>query len=228
MTHSDAVPFSITAHRLSPTARSTVYRNKERAQTDRDWLYRILDAGLLCHFGVEIGGSPRVVPTGYGRVGETLYLHGSTGASSLREAMQGKEICVTVTQVDAIVYSRSLMHHSMNYKSAMVHGVPRAVTDADEKWAALRAICQQLAPGSWDYARQPSKRELAATSVLALDLYEAAVKVRAGGPSDDQEDIDAGKAWAGVLPLRTTWGEPQPAADLAPSFPVPEHISSRS
>ncbi|MCI2423787.1 pyridoxamine 5'-phosphate oxidase family protein [Saccharopolyspora sp. K220] len=212
---------------LSTTDRTTVRRGSAKARTERSDLHAILDAGLICHLGLLVDDSPRVLPTGYGRSGDTLYVHGSTGARSLREAAGGVEVCVTVTHLDGIVYARSLFHHSVNYRSAMIHGRARDVVDADEKWRALRVITDQLAPGSWEHARQPNKRELAATAVLAVDLAEAAVKIRTGGPSDDVEDVEADKAWAGVLPLRTQWGAPEPSADLPPKFEVPPHVTER-
>ena len=217
----------MTATELSPSARSTIRRKKERARTDRAELHEILDTGLICHVGMQIEGSPRVLPTGYGRIGDTLYLHGSTGARSLREGLAGCELCVTVTHVDGVVYARSLMHHSMNYRSAVVHAHARGVTDPDEKWEALHAIAEQLAPGSWDHARLPTKQELAATAVVAVDLHEASVKVRDEGPADDAEDIARGDAWAGVLPLHTSWGTPEPGEDLNAGFEVPAHVTAR-
>jgi uncharacterized protein len=217
----------VTHTELSPTPRSTLQRRKERARGDRDELHAILDAGLICHLGMQIDGAPRVLPTGYGRIGDTLYLHGSTGARSLREAIEGAEVCVAVTLVDGIVYARSTMHHSMNYRSAVIHGQARGLTSADEKWQALRAVSEQLAPGSWEHARQPNRRELAATAVVALDLTEASVKVRTGTPGDDEEDVTANIAWAGVLPLHTRWGEPEPCPLLPTDFPAPAHVTSR-
>ena len=210
---------------LSPTERSTIRRGANRARTDRGELDATLDSGLVCHLAVVVDGAPRVLPTGYGRRGDTLYLHGSTGARSLRDA---GEVCVSVTHVDGVVYSRSMMHHSINYRSAMIHGRIRHVEDPDERWEGLRVITEQLAPGSWDYARQPNKKELAATSVLALDLAEASVKIRAGDPGDDDEDIEANEVWAGVLPLHQTWGTPVPSTDLIAELPVPEHVLRRS
>lgn len=217
----------MTRTELSPTARSTVRRGRKRARTDRTDLHAVLDAGLICHLGLQIDGSPRVLPTAYARRGETVYLHGSTGARSLREAAEGVEVCVSVTLLDGIVYSRSAFHHSANYRSAVVHGRPRDVTDPGEKWRALHSITEQLAPGSWEHTRQPNRRELAATAVLAVELDEAAVKVRTGGPGDDEEDVDAAVAWAGVLPLHTYWGAPEPCPDLPGGFPVPDHVGSR-
>ncbi len=217
----------VTPLELSPTDRSSIQRSKKRARTDRADLHATLDAGLICHLGVVIDGTPRVLPTGYARIGDVLYLHGSTGARSLREAGGGVEICVAITLVDGIVYARSAFHHSINYRSAVVHGKARAVTDADEHRQALEAITEQLAPGSWEHSRHPTQRELAATAVLALDLDEAAVKIRTGGPGDDEEDIAAGTAWAGVLPLHRYWGEPQPCDRLPDDIAVPDHVIAR-
>lgn len=212
---------------LSPTPRSTVRRLGNRARTDRADLYAVLDAGLVCHLGVVLDGAPVVIPTGYGRLDDTLYLHGSTGAATLRAAARGESICVTVTHVDAIVHARAVFHFSMNYRSAVVHGVPRLVTDADERLAGLRAITENTSPGSWDHAREPTRRELAATAVIALDLAEASVKVRTGPPVDDDEDVAAGGVWAGVLPVRTVFGTPEPCPLLPTDVEVPTHVSDR-
>ncbi|MEV4456243.1 pyridoxamine 5'-phosphate oxidase family protein [Microbispora sp. NPDC049633] len=210
---------------LSTTARTTLNRSKERARTDRADLHAILDAGLICHFGVLAGGSPMVVPTGYGRIGDTLYLHGSTGATSLRAAL-GSPVCVTVTHLDGIVLARSAFHHSVNYRSAMVYGLARLVDDPEEQLAGLRAITEQLAPGQWDAVRLPDRKEMAATAVVALSLEEASVKVRQGPPKDDEEDYDL-PVWAGVLPLTVAWGAPEPDPRLAPGIPVPAHVLDR-
>lgn len=210
---------------LSTTPRTSLGREKHRGSADRNDLYQVLDAGLFCHLGVVTDGWPMVVPTGYGRVGDTLYLHGSTGARSLR-AGDGTEVCVTVTHVDGIVLARSVFNHSVNYRSAMVYGRARLVRDEDERLAALRALTEQLAPGQWDHARPPTRKELAATAVLALSLEEASVKIRRGGPVDDEADY-ALPVWAGVLPLVTSWGEPVPDPVLPEGMAVPVHISGR-
>jgi uncharacterized protein len=213
--------------RLSSTARSTPTRLRERARSDRADLYAVLDAGLVCHVGLVRDGAPVVVPTGYGRIADTVYVHGSTGAGWLRIA-DGAPICLTVTHLDGIVYARSVFHHSMNYRSAVVHGAARGVTDPDERWAALRAVAEQLSPGSWEYARLPDARELAATSVVALELAEASVKVRTGPPGDDVADVAAGGRWAGVLPIHTTLGEPQPDPTLDGAVQAPPHVRART
>ena len=211
---------------LSPTARSTIRRGAARARTDRGELHAALDAGLVCHLGIVLDGAPVVLPTAYGRVGDTLYLHGSTGAATLRAATAGNPVCVTVTHVDGVVYARAVMHFSMNYRSAVVHGRARLVTDDAERLDGLRAVTEHSAPGSWDHARPPTRKELAATAVLALDLTEASLKVRTGPPGDDERDL-AAPVWAGVLPLRTVVGEPEPCPLLPAGVPVPARIRDR-
>jgi nitroimidazol reductase NimA-like FMN-containing flavoprotein (pyridoxamine 5'-phosphate oxidase superfamily) len=212
---------------LSPTPRSRLGRKKDRAATDRAELHALLDEALLCHLGIVLDGAPVVLPTGYGRDGDTLYLHGSTGARSLRAAADGLDVCVTVTLLDGIVYARSLNNHSMNYRSAVVHGVARPVQAPEDKRRALRVVTDHLAPGSWGYARDVSARELAGVAVLALDLAEASVKVRAGAPGDDEADLALG-VWAGVLPVRTVFGEPAGAPDQAVGLAVPAHVRQRA
>ncbi|WP_431957369.1 pyridoxamine 5'-phosphate oxidase family protein [Nocardia lijiangensis] len=210
---------------LSPTPRSTLTREKERGRSDRAELDAVLDAGLICHLGVLLGGSPVVLPTAYGRDGDTLYLHGSTGAGNMRAALAG-DISVAVTHVDGIVYARSAMHFSMNFRSAVVHGRAVELTDSDARMHALRVIVEHAAPGSWNRVRPPSKKELAATMVLALDLTEASVKVREGGPRDDPADADS-PTWAGVLPLRQVWDAPIDSPDLAAGIGVPADVVER-
>lgn len=208
---------------LSTTERSTIQRAKLRAVTDRAVLHDILDRNLVCHLGVLVDGAPRVLPTGYGRDGDTLYLHGSSGARSLRT---DGEVCVTVTECNGVVYARSVFHFSLNYASAVVHGTPQVVT-GDRKLHGLRVVTEHLAPGSWDYARPPTAKELAKTTVLAIDLAEASVKVRDGDPADDEPDLDL-PVWAGVLPIGRGFTAPRPSADLRTAIPVPAHIAERS
>ncbi|MEV8613730.1 pyridoxamine 5'-phosphate oxidase family protein [Amycolatopsis sp. NPDC051373] len=212
---------------LSPTPRTTLGRKKNRGATDRATLHAVLDEALICHLGLVRDGAPLVLPTGYGRDGDTLYLHGSTGAASLRTAALDVDVCVTVTLLDGIVYARSVNNHSMNYRSAVVLGRARLITDQDEKLHALRVLTDHLSPGSWDHARGVNAKEFAAVSVLALDLAEASVKLRAEGPDDEPEDVTENSAWAGVLPVKTVFGEPEPSADLPAGWSVPGHVTGR-
>src|ERR1700722_17859823 len=172
---------------LSSTARTELGRHRYRGRTEREDLYAVLDAGLICHLGVIIDGAPVVLPTGYGRDGDTLFLHGSSANRSLTSA-DGQDICVTVTHLDGLVCARSVFHHSINYRSAMVFGRARLVAGDEERLAALQVITEQLVPGRWAATRGPTRKELAATAVLALPLAESSVKVRTGPPSDEEED----------------------------------------
>jgi uncharacterized protein len=210
---------------LSSTKRTRLRRMKERGSTDRDDLYAVLDAGIICHLGVVLDGSPCVLPTAYGRIGDTLYLHGSV-ANGAFGAADGHQVCVTVTLLDGLVCARSVNHHSMNYRSAMIFGLASIVRDDARRLAGLRAITEHLIPGRWTAAREPNRKEMAATAVLALPLAEASVKTRAGGPLDEPEDY-ALDVWAGVIPVRTAFGTPEPDPALPPGLQVPEHIRAR-
>ena len=211
--------------RYQRTERTRVRRLPERATYDRATVHAILDEGFLCHVGFVVDGQPYVIPTGYARVGDTLFLHGSTGSRlGLRPGM---DICVTVTLVDGLVLARSAFHHSMNYRSVMAIGRTRPVTDPGEKEVALRALVEHIVPGRSDEVRGGDLRELAATAVLALPLAEVSAKVRTGPPQDDEPDY-ALPIWAGVLPLAFTPGEPAPDPVLDPSIPTPAHVASWS
>jgi uncharacterized protein len=209
---------------LSPTPRTTLHRLRERGRVDRGELDAVLAAGLVCHLGVVIDGVPVVLPTGYGRIGQTLYLHGSSANRSLLMA-DGQEVCVTITLLDGLVCARAAFHHSMNYRSAVIFGVARLVADPDEKLTALRAVTDHLVPDRWEHVREPTRKELAATAVIAVPLSEASVKVRAGGPKDDPEDYDSG-IWAGVLPAALAFGPAVPDPAMTSDIGIPEHISA--
>ena len=212
---------------LAETPRTRHSRQREQGSLVRADLVAVLRAGLICHLGVIVDGYPMVVPTVYALDSDatTLYVHGSVASRSLTERPD-TTVCVTVTHVDGLVLARSVFEHSINYRSAMVYGTPRLLTDPDEKLAALHNLSEHAVPGQWDYVRQPSKKELAATSILALDLTEASVKIRVGGPTDgDSPDARLG-LWAGVMPMRTVWGPPEPTDDLEPGTEVPPHIAA--
>src|SRR6201986_5420946 len=193
---------------LPVTERTRHHRLREQGSTDRTDLADILAAGVICHLGVVVDGYPMVVPTAYGLAGDTLYLHGSVASRSLVSAPQAT-ICVTVTHVDGLVLARSVFEHAVNYRSAMIYGRPRLVTGREEKLAGLRALSEHIVPGQWDYVRRPNKKELAATSLLALSLAEASVKIRTGPPDDGDTPDAALPVWAGVVALAATWQSPQ-------------------
>ena len=214
----------VTSPELAETPRTTPARHRERVSYDRSAVHAVLDEATICHVGFVVDGEPVVLPQLHARVGEQLYLHGSTGARALRSAQgAGLAVCVTVTLVDGLVLARSAFHHSINYRSVVVHGVATLVTDQAEKESALAAVVNAVVPGRSAHTRGPDRRELAATSVLRLPLQEASLKVRSGPPSDDPADLD-GPYWAGVLPLRMTSGAPAAAPDLAAGIAVPDHV----
>ncbi|MFF9852889.1 pyridoxamine 5'-phosphate oxidase family protein [Streptomyces litmocidini] len=212
---------------LPVTERTRLRRMRHKGSHRRADLDAVLAAGFLCHLGVTVDGTTMVVPTAYGVDGDRLYLHGSVASRSLVQAPD-TTVCVTVTHVDGLVLARSVFEHGVNYRCAMIYGVPEIVTDPEEKLRGLRALTEQSSPGQWEYARQPSRKELAATAVLALDLTEASVKT-AGGPPDDGESEDAALGlWAGVLPVVTAFGEPITDPVLPADFAPPAHIASRA
>ncbi|MFE2261205.1 pyridoxamine 5'-phosphate oxidase family protein [Streptomyces griseosporeus] len=199
-------------------------RLREQGSLRRADLEAILDAGFVCHLGVVVDGRPLVVPTVYGRDERWLYVHGSVASRSLAG---GAPVCVTVTHVDGLVLARSVFEHGVNYRSAVVHGEARPVTDPEEKLEGLRRLTEHAAPGQWAYARRPSRKELAATTLLAVSLEHASVKIRTGGPDDGDGPDAALGLWAGVLPLTAVWGAPVTDPALPPDTPVPAHLARR-
>jgi len=216
---------------LSPTPRTTLNRHHDRASVDRRDLYDVLEAALICHLGVLIDGAPLVLPTAFGvdvdgpDEGGTLYLHGSVASASLRAAPYGA-LCVSFTVLDGLVLARSAFHHSMNYRSAVVIGQPRHVDDPEEKRRGLDLVMEHAVPGRSSTLRVHTRKELAATSVIALSLAEASVKQRSGDPVDDAADLQNG-GWAGVLPLRLVTTGVVTAAD-AVEQPPPADVLARA
>lgn len=198
----------------APTDRTRVNRLPKRGDYSQETIYGILDAAFVCHVGFVVDGQPYVIPTGFGRAGDTLYLHGSAASRMLRTLAGSVDVCVTATVVDGIVLARSAFHHSMNYRSVVILGKARLLEDSAEKNEALRAISEHIIRGRWDDVRKPTAQELKATAVLALPIEEASAKIRTGPPLDDEEDY-ALDVWAGVLPLAIKAGEPVPDARLA-------------
>ena len=210
-----------------PTPRTTPTRYRERAHYDRKAVHAILDEALICHLGYLGAGGPVVLPTTHARLGDTLYLHGSTGGGPMLAATaapSGLPVCVTVTLVDGLVLARAAMHHSVNFRSVVVLGAARVVDDPAEKLRALSCLLDHIRPGRAADCRIPNARELAATGVLSVDLVEVSAKVRTGAPVDDPEDAML-PHWAGVVPLSLTAGTPVPAADLDPAIPVPDYLA---
>lgn len=210
--------------RLPETERTRLRRLADQGSTDRADLHAVLAAGFVCHLGVVVDGVPLVVPTVYGADEHTVYFHGSSASRSLI-ASPGSTACLTVTHVDGLVLARSVFEHGINYRSAMIFGTPRVLTEPEEKLAGLRCLTEHVAPGQWDYARRPSSRELAATVLLALSLQEASVKLRTGPPDDGDGPDGELDIWAGVLPQHTSWGALQADPGLAPGITLPEHLA---
>jgi hypothetical protein len=203
-----------------PSARATVRRLPERGRYDRAQAHAILDEGLVAHVGVASDDGPVVIPMLYGRDGDRLLLHGSPASRLLRAGKGGTDMCVAVTLVDGLVLARSAFHHSMNYRSVVVFGRATPVADLAERRAALDRLVEHIVPGRTAEAREPNERELRGTLVLSLPLDECSVKVRTGGPVDEDEDMDL-PVWAGVVPLATVAGAPVAAGDLRGDPPVP-------
>ena len=206
------------------TKRTTVKRIPARGKYDRETINSVLDEGFICHVGFDLDAQPYVIPTGYARVDDDLYIHGSSASRMLRNISQGINVCVTVTLIDGLVLARSAFHHSMNYRSVVILGKAELVTDDDEKNKALEALTEHIVPGRWAEVRWPNELELKATTVLRLPIDEASAKIRTGGPIDDEEDYSM-DVWAGVLPLNLATGEPVSDERLDPSIPAPRHVT---
>ena len=201
-------------------------RKRERGSYQREVIDAILDEALIAHLGItEPDGQPIVIPTLHARDGDLLYCHGSVASRTLRALTAGVPACLTVSLLDELVLARSAMHHSANYRSAMVLGTARAIEDPTEKLKALRAIVEHIVPGRWGQVRPPDEQELKATAVLALPIEEASAKVRTGPPIDDEEDLPL-DAWAGTIPLRTLAGSPLPDPLLRPGIEPPPNLAA--
>ncbi|MBZ5572361.1 MAG: pyridoxamine 5'-phosphate oxidase family protein [Acidobacteriia bacterium] len=211
----------------TPTARTRVAREADRGVYDRAAAYEILDEGFICHVGFVADGQPFVIPTGYGRIGDNLYIHGSAASRMLRNLDRGVAVCVTVTLLDGLVLARSIFNHSMNYRSVVVLGTAVAVNDPAEKLEALHRLSEHILPGRWAESRQPNERELKATLVMRLPIAEFSAKVRQGPPIDDEEDY-AFPTWAGVIPLRMVVGNPIDDPRLMPGQEVPKYAREYS
>jgi uncharacterized protein len=208
-----------------PSERARVHRAPARADYDRATIDAILDEALVAHLGFTVDGQPYVIPTLHARIGDEVYVHGSSASRMVRTLAAGFPACLTVTLLDGLVLARSAFNHSMNYRSVVVLGEARMVEGSDERAAALEAFTERLIPGRWDECRPPSRQELKGTRVLALSLDEASAKLRDGDPIDDAEDYDSDH-WAGVVPLRLTHGAPEPDALLRDGIAVPPSVTA--
>lgn len=209
------------------TDRTTVKRLPARGHYDRETINSILDEGFICHVGFVLDDQPYVIPTGYARVGEHLYIHGSSASRMLRNLSEGINVCVTVTLIDGLVLARSAFHHSINYRSVVILGNAALVSDDEEKNQVLEALTEHIVPGRWKDVRWPTALELKATTVLKLSIDEASAKIRTGDPKDDEEDY-AMNVWAGVIPLRLDVGKAIADARLDSSTPIPEYVNGYS
>ena len=210
---------------FTPTRRTQVQRLPKRGAYDRETVFKILDEAFVCHVGFVVDGQPYVIPTNFGRVDDTLYLHGSAASRMLRTLGEGVPVCVTVSLIDGLVLARSAFHHSVNYRSVVILGTAREVDDPSEKMEALRRFTEHIMKGRWEEIRWPNEQEMKGTTVLALPLEEVSAKVRTGGPIDEEEDYSL-PVWAGVLPIKAIPQEPVADARLNPNTPLPEYIKS--
>ena len=208
----------------APSERSTIRRSPDRGIYEREQVYAILDEGFVAHVGFSVDDQPFVIPMVYGRVGDTLYLHGASASRLIRTLGEGVAVSVSVTLLDGLVLARSAIQHSMNYRSVVVLGNARRVDDAEERLAALRGIVEHVVPDRWPSVRRPDAKELARTFVLAIALDEATAKQRAGPPNDYEADLDVG-VWAGVVPISRRFGDPVPDPALPQDTAVPPHVS---
>ena len=212
---------------LSQTDRTKLKRLPKRGHFDRETVYGILDEGFICHVGFAPEGQPFVIPTGYARVDDKLYIHGSQASRMLRTLAGGLDACVTVTIIDGLVLARSAFHHSMNYRSVVIFGHATLVEDREEKYKALVALSEHIIRGRWAEIREPTENEMIMTTVLELPLVEASAKIRTGPPLDDEEDY-AMDVWAGVIPLKLEAGEPIKDPRLPDGIEVPEYAREYS
>jgi uncharacterized protein len=207
---------------LLQTERTKLKRLPKRGHFDRETVYGILDEGFICHVGFAPQGQPFVIPTGYARVDDKLYIHGSQASRMLRTLSGGLDACVTVTIVDGLVLARSAFHHSMNYRSVVIFGRAEIVEDREQKISALVALSEHIVRGRWADVREPNEEELIKTTVLELSLVEASAKIRTGPPLDDEEDY-ALPIWAGVIPLSLEAREPINDPRLPEGIEVPDY-----
>ena len=207
-----------------PSERTRVKRHPERGAYDRATIDGILDEALFCHVGYVADGHPRVIPTIHARVADTLYVHGSNASRTLRTIKGGDEVCIVTTLLDGLVLARSAFMHSMNFRSVVVYGRTREVSDREEKWMAQKALVDHVCAGRSDQVRMPTDDELRQTTILAVPLEEASAKLRTGPPKDDEADYDL-PVWAGVLPMATVPQTPQDDPRIGDGLEPPPNVT---
>jgi uncharacterized protein len=205
------------------TERTILKRLPRRGVYNRELVYRILDEGFICHVGFAVDNRPVVIPTGYARVNDQLFIHGSQASRMLRTLADGIDVCVTVTLLDGLVLARSAFNHSMNYRSVVIFGRAAMIEEREARLAALHAFSEHVIRGRWDEVREPTEQELKATTVLSLPLEEVSAKVRTGPPIDDEEDYES-LVWAGVIPLRLVAGQPVPDPRLSEAIETSQSV----
>ena len=212
---------------FAKTEKNSIKRLPKRGFYDRETIYQILDEALICHVGFAASGQPYVIPINFARMDDTIVLHGAKASRLLKHIEAGHPVCVEVTIVDGLVLARSVFHHSLNYRSAVVFGTGRLIVDEREKLAALEAIAEHLIPGRWKEARLPNRKELNATSVVSIRIDEASAKIRVGPAVDEEEDYGL-PVWAGVLPLQEMPSSPIPDELQSRDVPLPGYIANYS
>ena len=209
---------------LSRTDRSTMSRHDERASYDRAVANAILDEGLVAHVGLDAGSGVMVIPMTYARLGDDLILHGAVASRWLGNLEEGLDVSVCVTLLDGLVLAQSAFSHSMNYRSVVVFGKARLISDPEAKLEAFRALLDHMLPGRWEDSRQPDQKEIAATTVIKVPINEASVKVRSGPPQDAAKDLELG-FWTGVIPLQLTAAAEIPDPVMKEERSVPPYVS---
>lgn len=208
------------------TPHTRIRRMPERGHYDRETIYAIVDEALICHVGFVEAGRPFVIPTIHARMGDSIVLHGAKASRLLKHAQAGNDFCVTVTLLDGLVMARSVFHHSMNYRSAVLFGKGRLIENEDERWEAMRVLTEHIMPQRWDDARRPNATEMSATTLVAIDIEDASAKMRSGPPGDDEEDY-AMDVWAGVLPITAHFGQPIDDPKRTHDVALPDYITRR-
>jgi nitroimidazol reductase NimA-like FMN-containing flavoprotein (pyridoxamine 5'-phosphate oxidase superfamily) len=207
------------------TSKNKIKRKPDRGTYDQETIYKILDEGLICHVGLIQENSPIVIPMNYARHNDQILLHGAPASRLLQSIKSGTEVCITITLLDSLVLARSVMHHSMNYRSVVIFGKGFLVEDYDQKKEALKSIVEHIIPGRWDDARQPSEKEIKQTCVVSIPIDEASAKIRSGPVIDEEEDYDL-RVWAGLLPMELMPGSVEADARLANNINIPDYLKN--